>query len=95
MSIDDAAKDEYDLVVCPGGMPGAAHLRDSETLKSILEKQKGAGKPYGAICAAPAVVLASHGLVDEKVSNNECVDTEQKLKYIVVLWPNNIFSSYW
>lgn len=22
MSIDDAAKEEYDLVVCPGGMPG-------------------------------------------------------------------------
>jgi protein deglycase len=67
MSIDDAAKDDYDLVVCPGGMPGATHLRDSVTLKGILEKQKAAGKPYGAICAAPAVVLATHGLVDEKV----------------------------
>jgi protein deglycase len=67
MSIEDAAKDDYDLVVCPGGMPGAAHLRDSTTLTAILEKQKAAGKPYGAICAAPAVVLATHGLVDEKV----------------------------
>ena len=67
MSIDDAAKTEYDLVVCPGGMPGAKHLSDSKTLVSILEKQKAAGKPYGAICAAPAVVLATHNLVDEKV----------------------------
>lgn len=67
VSIEDAAKEEYDLVVCPGGMPGAAHLRDSATLKSILEKQKAAGKPYGAICAAPAVVLATHGLIDAKV----------------------------
>ena len=29
----------------------------------MLKKQKAAGKPFGAICAAPAVVLASHGLL--------------------------------
>mmetsp|Transcript_55356 Transcript_55356/g.134437 ORF Transcript_55356/g.134437 Transcript_55356/m.134437 type:complete len:259 (+) Transcript_55356:146-922(+) len=66
MSIEDAAKEEYDLIVCPGGMPGAAHLRDSKTLVELLEKQKSASKPYGAICAAPAVVLATHGMVDPK-----------------------------
>lgn len=46
-------------------MPGAEHLRDCAALISILEKQKAAGKPYGAICASPAVVLASKGLVGE------------------------------
>lgn len=46
-------------------MPGAEHLRDSAPLISILEKQKESGKLYGAICAAPAVVLASKGLVGE------------------------------
>lgn len=65
MSIDDAAKEEFDLVVCPGGMPGAEHMRDSKTLISILEKQKAAGKRYAAVCAAPAVVLASNGLLEE------------------------------
>lgn len=65
MSIDDAAKEEYDLVVCPGGMPGAEHMRDSKTLVSILEKQKGAGKRYAAVCASPAVVLASNGLLED------------------------------
>lgn len=38
---------------------GAAHLRDSDSLTTILEKQKQQGKLYAAICAAPAVVLAS------------------------------------
>lgn len=39
-------------------------MRDSEVLITLLEKQKKEGKPYAAICAAPAVVLASKGLLD-------------------------------
>jgi putative intracellular protease/amidase len=37
-------------------------------LISILEKQKENGLKYAAICAAPAVTLASHNLIGEKVS---------------------------
>lgn len=40
-------------------------MRDSKTLVSILEKQKAAGKRYAAICAAPAVTLASNGLIED------------------------------
>ncbi|KAG7343737.1 hypothetical protein IV203_021745 [Nitzschia inconspicua] len=80
MSIEDAAKEEYDLVVCPGGMPGATHLRDSETLKNILEKQNAAGKPYGAICAAPAVVLATHQLLDDKATCYPAPQFREKLQ---------------
>ncbi|KAL3787407.1 hypothetical protein HJC23_001804 [Cyclotella cryptica] len=61
--IDEAVGQSWDLVALPGGMPGAEHLRDSATLISILEKQKAEGKLYGAICASPAVVLATKGLV--------------------------------
>lgn len=38
-------------------------MRDCETLKAMLEKQKAASKKYAAICAAPAVVLATHDLL--------------------------------
>jgi 4-methyl-5(b-hydroxyethyl)-thiazole monophosphate biosynthesis len=55
----------YNPKALPGGMPGAEHLRDSAPLISILEKQKAAGKSYAAICASPAIVLASKGLVGE------------------------------
>lgn len=65
ITIDDAAKEEWDLVALPGGMPGAEHLRDSEALVSILKKQKKEGKLYGAVCASPAVALASNGLIEE------------------------------
>jgi 4-methyl-5(b-hydroxyethyl)-thiazole monophosphate biosynthesis len=46
-------------------LTGANHLRNSEALTSILEKQKKDGKAYAAICAAPAVVLAPIGLLEE------------------------------
>jgi 4-methyl-5(b-hydroxyethyl)-thiazole monophosphate biosynthesis len=62
-TIAEAAKEEWDLIALPGGMPGAAHLRDSEPLILLLEKQKASGRLYGAVCAAPAVVLASKGLI--------------------------------
>jgi 4-methyl-5(b-hydroxyethyl)-thiazole monophosphate biosynthesis len=65
MSIDDAAKMEWDLVALPGGMPGAEHLRDSDALISLLQRQKKESKLYAAVCASPAVVLASNGLVAE------------------------------
>jgi 4-methyl-5(b-hydroxyethyl)-thiazole monophosphate biosynthesis len=65
VSIDDAVKEEWDLVALPGGMPGAEHLRDSAPLIELLKKQNQAGKMYGAVCASPAVVLASNGLATE------------------------------
>ena len=65
IAIEDATKTEWDLIALPGGMPGANHLRDSEALNEILTKQKDTGKPYAAICAAPAVVLAEKGMLGE------------------------------
>jgi 4-methyl-5(b-hydroxyethyl)-thiazole monophosphate biosynthesis len=56
----------FDLVVLPGGMPGAEHLRDNETLKRILMEQSAAGRLFGAICASPAVVLEAHGLLKNR-----------------------------
>ena len=64
--ISDCVDEAYDLVVLPGGMPGAEHLRDSKDFQRILKRQKDAGKLYGAICAAPAVVLQHHGLLDRR-----------------------------
>eukprot|EP01117_Protostelium_nocturnum_P003354 TRINITY_DN14337_c0_g1_i1.p1 TRINITY_DN14337_c0_g1~~TRINITY_DN14337_c0_g1_i1.p1 ORF type:complete len:191 (-),score=51.82 TRINITY_DN14337_c0_g1_i1:49-621(-) len=63
-SIDKAVEQEWDLIVLPGGMPGATHLSESEPLVKLLKKQKESGKLLGAICAAPVVVLQQHGLLD-------------------------------
>jgi 4-methyl-5(b-hydroxyethyl)-thiazole monophosphate biosynthesis len=58
--------DTYDLIALPGGMPGAEHLRDCEELIDLLRVQKNENRLIGAICASPAVVLAAHGLLDDR-----------------------------
>jgi len=64
--IEDCVGENYDLIVLPGGLPGAEHLRDDSLLIEMLVKQKAAGKLYSAICASPAVVLGTHRLLDDK-----------------------------
>ncbi|MGD8371758.1 MAG: DJ-1/PfpI family protein [Syntrophobacterales bacterium] len=64
--ITDCVDESYDLVVLPGGIPGAEHLRDSKELEEILRRQKQEQRLYGAICASPAVVLQHHGLLEHR-----------------------------
>ena len=64
--IGECVDETYDLVVLPGGMPGAEHLRNSKELERILTRQKDQGRLYGAICAAPAIVFQHHGLLDQR-----------------------------
>jgi 4-methyl-5(b-hydroxyethyl)-thiazole monophosphate biosynthesis len=66
--IEDAVTREWDLIVLPGGVAGAEALRDCEPLIELLRKQKSANKLFGAICAAPAIALATHGLMDEEAA---------------------------
>ncbi|MDA3061364.1 DJ-1/PfpI family protein [Campylobacter sp. VBCF_02 NA5] len=44
---------EYEMIVLPGGLPGAEHLAKSEKLGEILREFDKASKKIGAICAAP------------------------------------------
>jgi len=64
--IENCKKEQYDLIVLPGGLPGAEYLRDSTILTSLLKKQAEQGKYYAAICASPVVVLQFHGLLEGK-----------------------------
>lgn len=63
--LKDAPTLEWDLVVLPGGMPNATHLRDSERLMAFLATQANRGGRLGAICAAP-IALGAAGLLEGK-----------------------------
>ena len=54
-----------DAVILPGG-PGAESLGRSEKLKKFLQKMKESQKWIGAICAAPALVLGRHAMLEGK-----------------------------
>jgi 4-methyl-5(b-hydroxyethyl)-thiazole monophosphate biosynthesis len=62
----ECLNETFDLVVLPGGMPGAENLRDSKDLVRILKRQAEQQRWLAAICAAPAVVLAHHGLLFQR-----------------------------
>jgi 4-methyl-5(b-hydroxyethyl)-thiazole monophosphate biosynthesis len=61
-TLDAALGDDYEMVVLPGGMPGAKHLKDDPRILELLKKMAAAGKYTAAICAAPSV-LAEAGLL--------------------------------
>ncbi|HIF50084.1 MAG TPA: DJ-1/PfpI family protein [Thiotrichaceae bacterium] len=63
--LDTALKDDYDMIILPGGLPGADHLGNDQRIKHILIKMKNSGKFTAAICAAPKV-LANAGILDNK-----------------------------
>ena len=59
-------KDGFDAVVVPGGMPGASNVAESKEALALIDAINKAGGVVGAICAAPAVVLAPNGFLDGK-----------------------------
>lgn len=69
LSLDAAAAGEYDMVVLPGGMPGAGHLKNDARVISLLRRFAAEGRYTAAICAAPGV-LAHAGLLGERAATS-------------------------
>jgi 4-methyl-5(b-hydroxyethyl)-thiazole monophosphate biosynthesis len=51
--LENVSIENCDMLILPGGMPGADNLRKDERLRSIVQKFNHENKPLGAICAAP------------------------------------------
>lgn len=62
--IEQVTRNEYDMIICPGGLPNAEYLGKCPDLIELLRKQKQAGRWYCAICASPAMVFEPHGLLE-------------------------------
>ena len=61
--LDDVLGRTFDMVVLPGGLPGADHLAADPRIIAVLRSQHAAQRYIAAICAAPKV-LAGAGLLD-------------------------------
>ncbi|HHO59233.1 MAG TPA: DJ-1/PfpI family protein [Thiotrichales bacterium] len=65
--VDAVMEQQFDLIVLPGGLPGADHLRDNPHIQQLLKNQAAAKRYVGAICAAPKA-LAKAGLLENKTA---------------------------
>jgi len=63
--LEDVIGDDFDMIVLPGGLPGADHLGRDARLIAKLHAMASDGLYICAICAAPKV-LAEQGLLDGK-----------------------------
>lgn len=62
---EDADLASADLLLLPGGLPGATNLNEHEGLRKALVRQNERGGRIAAICAAP-LVLGGLGLLNGK-----------------------------
>lgn len=64
-AVNEYDPSDADLVVLPGGLPGAHNLRASALVSSTVKDFAASGKLVGAICAAP-YVLGELGVLSGK-----------------------------
>ena len=64
-SLDQVMNEPFDMIVLPGGLPGADHLNNDPRIHQLLKKLHAEGCFTAAICAAPKVLLSA-GLLNEK-----------------------------
>lgn len=64
-TLDEALEHSYDMVVLPGGQPGAGNLSADARVIKLVQRMAAEGRYVSAICAAPSV-LATAGLLDGK-----------------------------
>jgi len=62
-TLEEVLEEDFDMIVLPGGQPGAQHLDEDQRLHAMLQRHHATGAYTAAICAAPRV-LANAGLLD-------------------------------
>ena len=68
-TLTEAMDGAYDMIVLPGGLPGADTLKKDPRIRSLLQTMNREGKHIAAICAAPAV-LADAGLLQGRTATS-------------------------
>jgi protein deglycase len=56
ITLDHALNEKYDMVILPGGLPGADHLDADPRIHQLLQTTDKEGGHLAAICAAPKIL---------------------------------------
>jgi 4-methyl-5(b-hydroxyethyl)-thiazole monophosphate biosynthesis len=65
ITLDEALKRDFDMIVLPGGLPGADYLNEDPRIQALLQKMAAEGRYTAAVCAAPKVLLSA-GVLEGK-----------------------------
>ena len=65
VKLEDVMQDSFDMMVLPGGLPGADYLNADARIHALIKRLNAANKWLAAICAAPKI-FATAGLLDNK-----------------------------
>jgi len=68
-TLDDVLNRSFDMVILPGGLPGADYLNADKRIITLLQKTATNKGIVAAICAAPKVLVTA-GLLDNKVATS-------------------------
>lgn len=91
--VEKADFDDCEMIILPGGMPGASNLADTPVLMQAIKEFSKQNKWVAAICAAPAEVLGKAGLLkDHKATGYP--GSEKNLMDAEVLEDNVVISGH-
>ena len=68
-TLDDVRAEDFDMIVLPGGQPGATNLRNDPRIRKSIETLQAKNRRIAAICAAPTV-LAAYGVLKDRVATS-------------------------
>ena len=64
-ALEEVMNENFDMIVLPGGLPGADNLNEDARIRDLLQRMHNDGKFVCAVCAAP-YVLANAGVLTGK-----------------------------
>lgn len=83
MTLDEAIKQDYDLIALPGGQPGANNLNADSRIRELLQRTARNGGYVAAICAAPKVLANADLLVGKRATCYPGSMSPQELRGVV------------
>ena len=68
-TLDDVRAEDFDMIVLPGGLPGATNLRNDARIQKFIQILQAKNRRIAAICAAPTV-LAAYGVLKDRTATS-------------------------
>ncbi len=65
-TLDQVLSDNFDMIILPGGLPGADYLDQNTKIQQLIMNMYQQGSYIAAICAAPKVLLTAGLLKNQK-----------------------------